>query len=176
MKMKTWRFWPKAGSKAIKMLFSRQSQSPTMNFLVIFASKSWLSCYSLHHHVYIVTQKKWKCRGQSLKSAQDHSPRKDSPEMKKLNLQFNLNLHSWLSSLSSLLHSSWHTCSPKRTPSGIPPWTMCVPTTWTTPCPTTGSLLHTTRKNPAHIITSCQALVVSGPWENWSLASALENL
>lgn len=86
-------------------------------------------------------------------------------------------LHSWLSLLSSLLHSSWHTCSPKRTPSGIPLWTMCVLTTWTTPCPTTGSLLHTTRKNPAHIITSCQVLpVVSGPWENWSLASALENL
>lgn len=163
--------------KSYEMLFNRDSQSPTMNFLVMFASKSWLSFYSLHHHVYIVTQKKiWECRGQSLKSVVCSRPQSKERHSNNEKVK-SASLHSWLSLLSSLLHSSWHTCSPKRTPSGIPPWTMCVLTTWTTPCPTTGSLLHTTRKNPAHIITTCQALpVVSGPWENWSLASALENL
>lgn len=145
-----------------------------ISLLYLLAS---LGCLVIHYiTMFTLLLKKWECRGQSLKSVVCLRPQSKERHLRNEKVK-SASLHSWLSLLSSLLHSSWHTCSPKRTPSGIPPWTMCVLTTWTTPCPTTGSLLHTTRKNPAHIITSCQALpVVSGPWENWSLASALENL
>lgn len=56
-------------------------------------------------------------------------------------------VHLTFSLLFSLLGSSSHTSSPKKTPFGIPPWTKSVLRTWTTLCLTTGSPLRTTRKN-----------------------------
>lgn len=75
-------------------------------------------------------------------------------------------------SFSFFFYSSWHTCSPRRTPSGILPWTRCVQRTWIIRCPTTGSPLHTTRKQCAHI----KLILLELYWKHQSLWFILKSL